>query len=287
MNNRQRDLFIAMPGDLPWRDDRDAMSLPMVSLGKRKRTRPIVWSSADGKAWVRVSAGEHGLATIWDFDVILWAASQLNDAVEAGRETSPVISFAPYDLLRTIGRGTGGEDYRKLKAALDRLASTYIRTSITRGKRKQEKGFHWLESWDGDEDERTGRPRGMRITVPRWLYVGVVEERAVLAIPPEYFDIRSGLGRWLYRLARRHAGKQDLGWRFSIRHLWERSGSTQAYKDFARDLRRVIERNDLPEYSLEAYSGQKGDPMVAMSRDPGRGNVPQRRELSRLKLPLG
>ena len=125
----------------------------------------------------------------------------------------------------------------------------------------------------------------MSITVPDWIYRGVVDERAVLAIPPEYFDITSGIGRWLYRLARRHAGKQEGGWRFLVRSLHERSGSTQKYGDFARDLRRIVDRDNLPEYHLEIITGQKGDPTLVMIRDRTRIQVPQRRDLRRFQLP--
>ncbi len=210
-DHRQLDLFVALPGDLPWRDDREAMSLPMVALGKRKRVRPIEWESPDGARRVLITApAETGIATIWDFDVILWAISQLNEAVEHGLDPSPAIRLSPYDLLKAIGRDVGGRDYRDLKAALNRLAGTYIRTTIKRGQGRLEAGFHWLERWELEEDQ-AHRPHGMTITLPEWIYRGVVEDRAVLAIPPEYFDIGSGLGRWLYRLARRHAGKQPAG----------------------------------------------------------------------------
>ena len=50
----QLDLFFALPGDLPWRDERESMSLPMLSLAKRKgggfgdaRERPSALVEAD------------------------------------------------------------------------------------------------------------------------------------------------------------------------------------------------------------------------------------------------
>jgi plasmid replication initiation protein len=36
----------------------------------------------------------------------------------------------PYEILRFIGRGTSLNDYQRLKAALDRLQSTTVATSI-------------------------------------------------------------------------------------------------------------------------------------------------------------
>ncbi|PSD26885.1 RepA replication protein, partial [Stenotrophomonas maltophilia] len=32
--------------------------------------------------------------------------------------------------------------------------------------------------------------------------------------------------RWLYRLVRKHGGKQAYGWQFDFRYLHQKSGST-------------------------------------------------------------
>jgi plasmid replication initiation protein len=282
----QLDRFIAFVGDVPFRDDREAMSLPLVSLSKRKRVQPIEWQSPDGNTWVRVTcSSQHGMATIYDLDVILWAVSQLNEAVERNLPTSPVLIFHPYDLLKAIRRDTGGEHYERLKAALTRLRSTTVETNIRADGSNKPAVFGWLDSWEAEEDAVTGQANGLRITLSRWLYRAVVRERAVLAVSPEYFELTSGLGRWLYRLARRHAGKQAAGWRFTMRHLWERSGTTQKYGDFARDLRRVVRADDLPEYHMELMKGQRGDEVMWLVRDPTRQQLPRRRELQALTLP--
>lgn len=102
-------------GEVPLRDDKEAMSVPLLSLAKGKRTTPIEWRSSNGERYVRVTANAtHGMATIWDFDVILWAVSQLNEAVDKGMPVSPEIRFQPYDMLRAIKRDVGGKDYPEL-----------------------------------------------------------------------------------------------------------------------------------------------------------------------------
>jgi len=283
---QQLDLFVAFVGDVPMRDERESMSMPMASLGKRKRLKPIEWTSADGKRWCRVSANAtHGMATIFDLDIIMWAVSQLNQAVDEGLPTSPTLSFQPYNLLKAINRPVGGEQYRRLDASVKRLAATLIETSVRGDGRTQTASFHWLETVTQDTDDATGSPRGMTLTLPQWLYKAVVEERAVLAVAPDYFRLKGGIERWLYRLARRHAGKQVGGWRFTLRGLWERSGSSQPFNTFARDVRRAVQANALPEYSLELMEGQRGDELVAMVRDPARVDVPQKRTLRRLRPP--
>ncbi len=63
---RQADLFFAYLVDLPLRDQADTMTLPVFSLGKGKRTKPITYDN--GKVWIEVSAPpEIGIATVYDF----------------------------------------------------------------------------------------------------------------------------------------------------------------------------------------------------------------------------
>ena len=57
-DRRQLDLFVSFVGDVPFRDERESMSLPMLALGKRKRVKPIEWTSPDGRQWVRVTANQ-------------------------------------------------------------------------------------------------------------------------------------------------------------------------------------------------------------------------------------
>jgi plasmid replication initiation protein len=125
----QLDLFRALRGDLAPRDAQDLMGYPFFSLAKSKRAVPIDFRA--GKISIRVEAvTEHGMATIWDADVLIWAASQIVEARDSGLETSRLMAATPYEILTFVGRGTSARDYARLKAALDRLQSTSILTSI-------------------------------------------------------------------------------------------------------------------------------------------------------------
>jgi plasmid replication initiation protein len=268
-DSRQLDLFYAFVGDVPLRDDREAMILPTLSLSKAKRIAPIEWSSADGSTWVKVYPhAEYGIATIWDYDVILWAVSQLNEAVEHGIEPRPTIRFMPHELLRSIGRATGGLQYQQLQAALTRLRGTTIHTNVRGSGRKKVAVFGWLEDWTDVIDEATGLSRGMSLTVPRWIFDGVVRERAVLSIPPAYFDLTGGIERWLFRLGRKMVGHQADGWRFSVSHLWERSGSSRQLKLFKHDLKKVVEADRLPGYRLIWEEEGRAEPDLWISPRP-------------------
>src|SRR5580692_3096984 len=83
----QLELFRALPGDLAPRDAQDLMAYPFFSLAKSKRLAPIDFGA--GAMTIRVEAvPEHGMATIWDADVLIWAASQIVNARDGGLRTS-------------------------------------------------------------------------------------------------------------------------------------------------------------------------------------------------------
>lgn len=126
-------------------------------------------------------------------------------------------------------------------------------------------GFHWLEQWDSLEDEE-GKPVGMSITLPAWLYQGITEGGLILSIHEDYFLLTGGVERWLYRVARKHAGSQETGWRFTMRQLYEKSGSVARFSDFALDIRKIVQADNLPEYALELGRNAEGDEIVYMVR---------------------
>ncbi len=243
------DPFEALSGDVPPRDQRDLMERPFFSLAKAKRVTPIIYKT--GNTQVQVYAvPEHGMATIWDADVLIWAASHLVEAADRGLPTSRFFRFTPYQLLTAIGRATGNREYQLLRGALSRLQSTVIRTTIRHGEGWRRQQFHWINEWE-ELVTRAGRCEGMEFVLPDWFYQGVLDRKLVLTIDPGYFALTGGIERWLYRVARKHAGHQAEGWRFDLRHLHAKSASTARYSDFALDIRRVVARQPLPGYALQ------------------------------------
>jgi plasmid replication initiation protein len=248
----QFDFFIPLVHDVPLKDARETMERPFFSLQKRKRLKPIEYTSPDGAAWVKVEAmPAYGMATIWDADILIWAASVLNRMKEQGSNELPrTLKTTTYDLLRAIKRATGGKDYQELQAALQRLETTSIRTSIRAPKRRTEAQFGWLNGWTLEVDEATGQPRGMTLTLSEWVYEGIVGEKSLLTMHPDYFLLTGGLERALYRIARKHAGVQSAGWVCRVEVLREKTGSDSSAKEFTRMLKKIVERDQLPEYAL-------------------------------------
>jgi plasmid replication initiation protein len=242
------DPFVIATGDASPRDQRDLMERPFFSLSKSRRTVPILYEA--GAVRVEVFAvPEHGMATIWDADILIWAAGQIVEAENLRLATSRFLRFTPYHLLTAIGRETGASDYKLLKAALTRLQSTSIRTTIRNGEHWRRHQFSWVNEWE-ELTRLDGRVEGMELVLPEWFYRGVVDRSLVLAIDPAYFRLKGGIERWLYRVARKHAGRQRHGWVFDLHHLHEKSGSLARVSDFALQIRRIAMRQPLPGYHL-------------------------------------
>ena len=275
----QLDLFRALPGDLAPRDAQDLMAYPFFSLAKSKRLTPIDFKA--GTIVIRVEAvAEHGLATIWDADVLIWAASQIIEARDLGLKPSRLMAATPYEILSFIGRGVSARDYDRLKAALDRLQSTTVATSIRQLNERRMHRFSWINEWKEKADPH-GRPLGLELIVPDWFYAAVLDDALVLTIDRNYFGLTGGLERWLYRLVRKHGGKQEFGWSFDFPHLHAKSGSLSPLKHFAYDLRDIVRRQPLPGYRLTIEQGLGGPEILSfVPTDPDALGIPRRRRRS-------
>jgi len=257
----QLDLFHALPGEFAVRDAQDLMSYPFFSLSKSHRTRPIEFAA--GGIEIRVEAvADHGMATIWDADILIWTASQIVEARDSGLRTSRLIAATPYQILTFIGRGTSARNYHRLKAALDRLQSTTVCTSIRQPAEGRRHRFSWINEWT-ERTDADGRPHGIELIVPDWFYRAVLDDALILTIDRAYFDLTGGLDRWLYRLVRKHGGRQRAGWRFEFRHLHIKSGTLSPYKRFAFELRDIIRRQPLPGYRLALEIEARGRRLLA------------------------
>lgn len=264
----QFDLFLPYLADMPLRDQREMMERPFFSLAKRKRTKPIEYTAPDGKLWVHVSANpDYGMATIWDADILIYCASQLADMSRRGVNDVPrKLHIMPYDLLRAIGRPTTGRAYELLGQALDRLVSTTIKTNI-RAENRREATFSWLDGWTQLVDEKTERSRGMTLELSNWFWEGVMMKGGVLSIDRAYFDITGGRERWLYRVARKHAGGAgQAGFAISMPVLFEKSGAEGEYRRFKFEILKLAEKNVLPGYRLVVEEGKGAEPLLRMIR---------------------
>ena len=273
--NEQFELFLPYIADLNFRDQREIMERPFFSLAKSRRVKPIDYTSPDGQLWVHVSASpDYGMATIWDADILIYCASVLADMARRGVNDVPrKLHLMPYDLLRAIGRPTTGRAYELLGQALDRLVATTIKTNI-RSDNRREATFSWLDGWTQLVDEKTERSRGMSVELSNWFWEGVMMKGGVLSIDRAYFDITGGRERWLYKVARKHAGGAgEGGFAISMPVLFEKSGAEGEYRRFKFEVLKLVEKDFLPGYALTVEPGRGGEPNLRMRRVEGKGGA--------------
>ena len=128
------------------------------------------------------------------------------------------MAATPYEILTFVGRGASARDYQRLKAGLDRLQSTTVATSIRQVAERRRHRFSWINEWK-ERADANGRALGVELILPDWFYAGVLEDALVLTIDRAYFSLTGGLERWLYRVVRKHGGRQEYGWSFDFAYL--------------------------------------------------------------------
>ena len=98
--------------DVATKDSRSIMDVAVFRLSKDKK-RPnetIRYTRPDG--YVEVVSGDAGMASVWDYDIVLMAISHLTDAMNLyrqGRGEKPSRIFRPHvvEILKFCRRGEG------------------------------------------------------------------------------------------------------------------------------------------------------------------------------------
>ena len=269
----QQDFFVPTLYDVSTKDSRNIMDVAIFRLSKRhKRAGEIIrYNLPNGH--VTVTGGPHGMASVWDYDLVLMAVSHLTESMNRYREgkgEKPGRGFRPHiaDVFKFCRRHYGGKQKDELLETCVRLNTTHIAVERTREGRNGRimtvlEGETLISRYKIIKDA-AGSPEHLEIEVADWMYREIVEGKNpdVLTVHPDYFLIDPGIGRFVYRLARRAAGRGQARWSFQT--IYERSGSTGTFKEFCRKLRNAIKADDLPEYHLAEEEGQDG-PILVMS----------------------
>ena len=255
INQSQLDLFIASASDVSPKNHRDLMSRCWFSLSKKKRTEDI--NHKFDNVWVRVKGSpEHGLATIFDNDVLIFTIAQLMSAINDKRKVGRRFQFTGYEYFKFIGRKSlGGKSYNDIWNSLQRLHNTFIETNIRQEENKRHHSFNWLS--EIKQVVENGKHRGYEIILAEWLYDSVVNQKMVLTLDRDYFNIKGGLERWLYLFARKSSGWKGKTWRESLRSIYEKSGSLGSFKEFSRTVRNISKKGLLCGYELNAIEFSK------------------------------
>jgi len=171
--HKQVDFFVADLVDYALKDDQATMEAPIFSLTTREDKKLWRWTSSDGKKTVEVAPGFYGRATQHDKDVLIYCTSQLVAALNAGKKLQRVVRFTAYDFLVATNRNTRGDDYERLRDALNRLAGTQITTNIVTGKKggRAAKGFGIIDTWEVVEKAPgDSRMVAVEVKLSDWLF---------------------------------------------------------------------------------------------------------------------
>lgn len=263
------DVFVA---DLPTpllRDEQNTMGYPFFSLEKSKRIVPIVYDKGDVKITVRGLAGV-GISSIWDADFLIWVASQINEARRHGRSVTRRFRFKPYHFFLQTGRMTAekksGKLYQDFEMLIRRLNGTTVETNIKAGGDQFIGGWSWINSWAIHKDEK-GKIIDAEVVISEWYFRRVVEDKSILAISKEYFDITSGIERWLYKVARKHCGSNDT-WAYKLTTLFEKYPSDKDIRKFRYDIKKIAKKDPLPEYHM--FYEEEADKVTFLPREGSR-----------------
>lgn len=271
-DDSQLSLFVPSIYDTPVKDDVNLMDVAPFSLSKNRRSTMLRYELKESIITIDGS-GVHGLATVFDYDMFLHMVSYLAEEtrrfrIDLGKGLRPSLPARVYrpsasHILKFCRRSSGGRQYKDLEAALDRLAGTRIKiVPLSGGKRREVVNMPLIDKYRVVSETRNGHVDDVEIHIPSWVYDAVVREKGspqILTLNPDYFLISQGLGRVVYRLARRAAAKGEA--RYSIGEVHKRSGSPQALPQFTQMLRQLVASTKvfpLPDYDLDFIKGQHG-----------------------------
>lgn len=233
------------------RDLSEMMEVPFLALSKNRK-RPIIYEKKDSKNTMRVRISphsEHYIASIYDWDIILFVAGKIQKIINDGSDIPPrKIIFSRHEILKALKKHDGKKQEIDLRAALSRLQATRVETNIRNEDGRHGSVFSFIDGWAYTDRKDM---REIWINLSDWLYEGICAKGSLLMVDSAYFSMTSGLKRFLYRTARKHIGKQDISWEFLLKTLYEKSGSEQEFKKFKSDLKKAVLDNDVPGYNLE------------------------------------
>ena len=251
-SSKQPDFFRTPVVDLSHKDDVNLMDFTPFGLGKTPRFDTIEYKLTNCTARVYGST-EHGLATVYDYDIVIFMISQLanqmNDVrqrIETGEDNPELPNRRMHvyasDMLEGIKRPQGGNQQSELTQRLQRLKGSVIELHGKEGTKRRLGTFSLIGDFSITKDTKTGKISEFFIDIPEWIYDGVVRvsHPSVVNLSENYMLLKSGYHKFLARMAKKSAGEGQ--WEWKVETLYERSGSKQPMAQFKRDIKESIDK---------------------------------------------
>lgn len=273
LNQHQLDLFVSAITDVATKSDNHSMEYPFFTLSKKIEKTPKELTV--GNYTLKIEPGSEGCATIWDKDILLYCASHITEALNRGETVSRTIRAESYSLLKSTGRGTGGNSYIQLLKALKRIKGTQYSIEEKTPEPGIRRQWKMLDGFIKDatvtEYDDKSRALSVDITLSESFFLALLQHQ-VLTFNPNYFQLTGGIERRLYEIARKFCGNKKT-WSISLSKLQQRvggGGTLRKFRLILLDFVKGKKTETLPDYCIAydpALLTEEGGKVTFLLRD--------------------
>lgn len=287
---KQLDLFTPPLADLTLKDELSIIDIAPFGLAKSPRFDSIKYELKNANVTI-TGSNEYGIATIYDYDIVLYMVSYLAHQMELIKQKAkkgesasflPPRTFRPNiaAMLKFCRRQKGGKQAKELEKALLRLKFTGIVIQTTDENYRRTGTFSYIQDFAVISRTKTDSIADMSIEIPRWIYDGIVRptKPSILTLDNDYFLLKEGIHRFLHRFARKTAGTTKSI--TSVQTIYRHSGSKNTLTYFTRDLKNAVkklEKDPLPDYKIELESKGRGKNFIICTykKTPSKPKLPK------------
>ncbi|MGF7149809.1 plasmid replication initiation protein [Sphingomonas zeicaulis] len=274
-----------LPLDCPLRGDihgdRSVMDFPFFSLEKKPKNGVI--EHRIGNTTITIRAGEGGIATMYDKEIILYVASLIYEKILRGQSYTQEMIFTAHDFFRATGTPNPGKrDYQRFTDAMSRLQGTQIQTNLKTGGAGHRGWFSWIENAQAlydDAPEGFEKLRAVKVRLCDFLFRAIERDATMYSYDHEYFQLGL-IERRLYEIARSHVAERPF--EIDLEQLYKTVGSRSVMRRFKQHLMEIERADSLPRYEISIREVVEGDrvrakpteTLVTFSQRP-KGAVPR------------
>ncbi len=239
---KEPELFYACLTDVPARLPMVLMEFPIFVMTKKRSTVEFSWFNPKYDLQLTVTPTAHGIANMYDLDILIFIASQLIEASNNDLETSKRIKLHIGTLLKFVLRGNDGDRNDAIINSLRRLKGTLIETNIPANGISFTDGFSLIDGYKEYRSETTNNRLHVEITLSDWLYRSILSDE-IRPLSHKYFKLTKMFDRNLYLLCHKHLGNQQK-WNIRERKLHKKLGSRAniyKFRDQLKNSEKIID----------------------------------------------
>jgi plasmid replication initiation protein len=222
-----------------------------------------------GSTTITIRAGETGIATMYDKEIILYVASLIYERMIRGQEYSQEMKFTAHDFFRATGTASPGKrEYQRFNDAMSRLQGTQVQTNLKTGGSGHRGWFSWIENAEvlyDDAPEGFERLRAVKVRLCEFLFRAIERDATMYSYDHEYFKLGL-IERRLYEIARSHC-TEEVPFELDLQRLYETVGSRSIMRRFKQHLIQIEQSNSLPHFNIQVRDVIEGDRVRAKATE--------------------